>query len=45
VTNSRWTFGFLGWTYAMPLLVSFTFGALISSTDPVTVLAIFNVIN
>ncbi|KAG0622406.1 hypothetical protein M758_3G095100, partial [Ceratodon purpureus] len=37
-----WVFGFLGWTYAMPFLVSLTFGALISATDPVTVLAIFN---
>lgn len=42
--NCRWVFGFLGWTYAMPYLVSLTFGALISATDPVTVLAIFNVI-
>ncbi|KAH8948713.1 hypothetical protein BDL97_11G107500 [Sphagnum fallax] len=37
-----WVFGLLGWTYSMPYLVCLTFGALISSTDPVTVLAIFN---
>nr|PNR50774.1 hypothetical protein PHYPA_009960 [Physcomitrium patens] len=39
-----WMFGFMGWTYSMPFLVSLTFGALISATDPVTVLAIFNVL-
>lgn len=41
--DDRWMFGFMGWTYSMPFLVSLTFGALISATDPVTVLAIFNV--
>ncbi|KAL3680026.1 hypothetical protein R1sor_022982 [Riccia sorocarpa] len=35
-------FGCLNWTHSMPFLVCVTFGALISATDPVTVLAVFN---
>ncbi|KAJ7549698.1 hypothetical protein O6H91_07G063300 [Diphasiastrum complanatum] len=35
-------FGVLHWTHEMPFLVCLTFGALISATDPVTVLAIFH---
>eukprot|EP00249_Psilotum_nudum_P005527 c18970_g1_i1 orf=165-1526(+) len=35
-------FGQLKWTYSMPFLICLAFGALISATDPVTVLAIFH---
>lgn len=34
--------GQLHWAHEMPILVCLTFGALISATDPVTVLAIFH---
>ncbi|CAM6088315.1 unnamed protein product [Calypogeia fissa] len=37
-----WIFGAWQWTYTMPFMVCLTFGALISATDPVTVLAVFN---
>ncbi|BBN12580.1 solute carrier family 9 (sodium/hydrogen exchanger), member 8 [Marchantia polymorpha subsp. ruderalis] len=37
-----WIFGSLKLTHAMPFMVCLTFGALISATDPVTVLALFN---
>ncbi|PNW87467.1 hypothetical protein CHLRE_02g144550v5 [Chlamydomonas reinhardtii] len=36
-----WGFGRQGWCYQMTLLENLTFGALISATDPVTVLAVF----
>ncbi|GLI71288.1 hypothetical protein VaNZ11_016422, partial [Volvox africanus] len=36
-----WLFGLWGWCHSMPLLANLTFGALISATDPVTVLAVF----
>ncbi|GIL79960.1 hypothetical protein Vretifemale_9195, partial [Volvox reticuliferus] len=36
-----WSFGLWGWCHSMPLLANLTFGALISATDPVTVLAVF----
>ncbi|GFR52219.1 hypothetical protein Agub_g14669 [Astrephomene gubernaculifera] len=36
-----WAFGEWGWCFRMPLLHNLTFGALISATDPVTVLAVF----
>ncbi|KAG2435823.1 hypothetical protein HXX76_007018 [Chlamydomonas incerta] len=36
-----WGFGRQGWCYEMTLLENLTFGALISATDPVTVLAVF----
>ncbi|XP_024541576.1 sodium/hydrogen exchanger 5 [Selaginella moellendorffii] len=35
-------FGTLNWTYSMPFLACLAYGALISATDPVTVLAIFH---
>ncbi|MCO5576246.1 hypothetical protein L7F22_030055 [Adiantum nelumboides] len=35
-------FGLFKWTYSMPFLVCLAFGALISATDPVTVLSIFH---
>ncbi|KAH7444789.1 hypothetical protein KP509_02G091800 [Ceratopteris richardii] len=35
-------FGLFKWTYSMPFLVCLSFGALISATDPVTVLSIFH---
>ncbi|KAG2502023.1 hypothetical protein HYH03_000517 [Edaphochlamys debaryana] len=39
-----WGFGLAGWCYKMQggLLANLVFGALISATDPVTVLAVFN---
>ncbi|KAG2443286.1 hypothetical protein HYH02_009356 [Chlamydomonas schloesseri] len=40
-----WAFGVWGWCYPMPLLANLTFGALISATDPVTVLAVFQRLN
>ncbi|KAG1671988.1 hypothetical protein FOA52_013361 [Chlamydomonas sp. UWO 241] len=36
-----WTFGAIGWCYPMPFLFCLTFGAIISATDPVAVLAVF----
>lgn len=36
-----WGSGSLGWCYAMPPLYALTFGAIISATDPVAVLAVF----
>lgn len=42
-TFFSWIFGSLKLTHAMPFMVCLTFGALISATDPVTVLALFNV--
>ncbi len=36
-----WIFGVLGWCYSMPALYCLTFGAIISATDPVAVLAVF----
>eukprot|EP00897_Mesotaenium_endlicherianum_P009642 jgi/Mesen1/8706/ME000052S08132 len=38
----RYAVGQLQWAHSMPLLVAIAFGALISATDPVTVLAIFH---
>ncbi|GLC38121.1 hypothetical protein PLESTF_000318100 [Pleodorina starrii] len=40
-----WAFGQWGWCYSMPLLANLIFGALISATDPVTVLAVFQRLN
>ncbi|KAG2443406.1 hypothetical protein HXX76_001764 [Chlamydomonas incerta] len=40
-----WAFGVWGWCFKMPLLANLTFGALISATDPVTVLAVFQRLN
>ncbi len=36
-----WGFGVLGWCYKMPALYALTFGAIVSATDPVAVLAVF----
>jgi hypothetical protein len=38
-----WYAGQLGWCYPLGLLSALTFGSLISATDPVTVLAVFQV--
>ncbi|KAG2492799.1 hypothetical protein HYH03_008959 [Edaphochlamys debaryana] len=40
-----WAFGQWGWCYQMSFLANLTFGALISATDPVTVLAVFQRLN
>ncbi|MEW5307436.1 MAG: hypothetical protein WDW36_009833 [Sanguina aurantia] len=40
-----WAFGVWGWCERLSLISNLTFGAIISATDPVTVLAVFNKLN
>ncbi|EFJ36674.1 hypothetical protein SELMODRAFT_76526, partial [Selaginella moellendorffii] len=42
ISTIFYIFGTLNWTYSMPFLACLAYGALISATDPVTVLAIFH---
>ena len=39
-----YTAGQLGWCYPLGMLASFTFGSLISATDPVSVLSVFHAV-